>query len=403
MILMIKVFCIILLLLYPSSKVFAKTLLPTPADITKNAIQLAQNFIHLHPANDLVWDWRGSIFTYGLMEFAQNLTSENKKKEFIQYITDYHQHWEKIGIPPIDHSDHCPSALGLLALKKLKTPKLNYSALEKAATYLRTQKRNDLGALDHLGSLNVYPHSMWVDSLMMYALFAVQYGKEIGDHPLLDFGASQVRIFAKALQDPKDHLFRHARFEHDKSYWKEMKAGERPEVFHEIYENGGSVLPKESAYWLRGNSWVMVSAVEMLDQLPANHPERKIILKLLKSMAEAALKYQHSSGMWSTLMNIPSYEESSGTALVAYAFAHAVHQGYLSQDYYSHAELAYSALLKNLAKTPEGLSLTQNSKGTEPDVPAVYTKLSIISDAAYGVGGFLMLSKELLLPTLQKP
>jgi len=361
------------------------------------AILLANNYLSHNPPESLVWDWRGSIFTYGLSEYARSLPKGTDKTKFINFIKTYHDEWAKKGIPTIDHSDHCPSALSLLALKKMAVPGLRIEALEKVANYIRTQKRNDIGALDHLGTLPVYPHSIWVDSLMMYGLFAVQYGVENHEPALRDFGTKQISIFAKALQDPNDHLFRHARYEGDeisKNY------GSRSEVVSAIYQDHGSVLPKEAAYWLRGNSWVLVSSVEMLDELSAGS-EKDAILKIVRSQAEAVLKYQQTSGLWRTLMNLdavnqnPSYEESSGSALVAYAFAHAAHRGYLPKSYLLSAEKAYQALLKKLKPTDQGLSLTQNSMGTEPFPPLVYTQIKLIDDAAYGVGGFLMLSGEL--------
>ena len=388
-----SLFYVLFITLGYQSTAYAK---PSPADA------LARNYIFNHPAQSLVWDWRGSIFTYGLMEYARSLPPGARKNEFSQYVINYHTSWAKKGIPVIDRSDDCPSALSLLMLKKMGISPLSSLALEKVATYIRTQKRNDIGALDHLGALNVYPHSIWVDSLMMYALFAVQYGVENNEPALRDFGASQISIFAKALQDPTDHLFRHARYQHDFSYYNQMEHDhERPEVLKAVYQDNGNVLPKEAAYWLRGNSWVLVSSVEMLDVLPKDHPERQNILRVVREMTAALLKYQQPSGLWRTLINVasvnknPSYEESSGTALVAYAIAHAVHRHYLPHSYLQSSMKAYQGLLTKLKPTPQGLSLTQNSTSTEPYPARVYTQVELEDDATYGVGGFLMLAAEL--------
>ncbi|MBI4668755.1 MAG: glycoside hydrolase family 88 protein [Elusimicrobia bacterium] len=55
-----------------------------------------------------------------------------------------------------------------------------------------------------------YPDSIWADSLMMYALFAVEWGAYQGDKALYEFGLAQPGIFAGVLQDPGSGLFKHA-------------------------------------------------------------------------------------------------------------------------------------------------------------------------------------------------
>ena len=81
----------------------------------------------------------------------------------------------------------------------------------------------------------------------------------------------------------------------------------------------------------RGNGWVMVALPSILDYL-GDSPEREEILSCFQRTAEAIVKTQQENGMFRTLLMLPSYEETSGTALIAAGLIHGVNHGYLDQN-----------------------------------------------------------------------
>lgn len=340
------------------------------------AQQVARNFIHKHSAQKQKWGWESGVFLYGLTELIDASGDDSEeKKAFQSYVAAYLDKFEKKGLPAINRSDSCPPAL--TASYFVKFNPASKKLTEEVLHYLKHEPKNSIGTIDHLGHsfLRIfYPNSVWVDSLMMVGVTAAELGILHQDSSLIDFAAKQHSIFASVLQDQETNLFYHA--------WK---------------ERNGKVIPKTHSYWLRGNGWVLASAIEILKRIPANHPERDGIIKVLKSTSEAILKYQLNTGLWKTVLNLPekSYEESSGTALVAYAYSEGFQMGLLDARYMNAAKLAWQGLEKKLKPTRFGLSLTANSAPTNPGPRVNYFSIRKINDAPYGVGPFLKLALSL--------
>lgn len=245
-------------------------------------------------------------------------------------------------------------------------------AVAPVAAFLRTQPRNRLGALDHLGVgtllRRVYPASIWIDSLMMYAATAVALGRALDDDALVDFGSAQPRIFAEVLQDRETDLFRHA-----------------------YLEDRHRPRPRTPTFWLRGNGWVMAALVDMLEH---EHPSRADNLAIFERLARALLERQRADGLWPTVLGDPAtYREASGSALVAYALAKASRLGLL--DARAAARRTFDALTASLRPCRDGLSLPGISGPTIPGPHLAYALVPRFADIDYGVGAFCLLAAEL--------
>ena len=188
------------------------------------------------------WRWDGAIAVFGLARLKTPACTA-----FVERYLRHHAGRAKVAMP-----DHCAPALAAVAAQSWITEDTFARAVAPVASFLRTQPRNRLGALDHLGVRTalsrLFPASIWIDSLMMYAATAVAVGRALDDPRLVDFGSAQPQIFAEVLQDPGTHLFRHAYLE----------ARSRPR-------------PRSATFWLRGNGWVAAALVDMLEH---EHPSR---------------------------------------------------------------------------------------------------------------------------------
>ena len=68
-----------------------------------------------------------------------------------------------------------------------------------------------------------------------------------------------------------------------------------------------------------------------------------------RKMMSALLKWQRPNGLWGQLLNDPeSYDETSATAMFAYAFAEGAKAGVLNGEYKAAVEKAYAALVARL-------------------------------------------------------
>ncbi|WP_217620905.1 glycoside hydrolase family 88 protein, partial [Bacillus sp. GbtcB13] len=77
--------------------------------------------------------------------------------------------------------------------------------------------------------------------------------------------------------------------------------------------------------WGRGNGWVLFSLSELLAVLPTEHPDRKELIRLFRTLCGGILQCQGDSGLWHQVLTDPeSYEETSCTAMFVYALSRGI-------------------------------------------------------------------------------
>ena len=147
-------------------------------------------------------------------------------------------------------------------------------------------------------------NTVWLDDMFMGIPAVAYMGRLTGDTKYYDEAARQVLQFAQRMWVPEKKLFRHG--------WVEDMQ------FHPAF------------HWGRANGWAILTLCEVLDVLPADHPQRPQILALLRQHAEGLAALQHHDGFWHQLLDRPdTYLETSATAIYAYCLAHAVNQGWI--------------------------------------------------------------------------
>lgn len=345
------------------------------AAIVARARALADRYVALHPPRRQGWSWEAGVFLHALCELGR--ADPIAAARYASYVRDYHAGWARRGVPPIDRSDRCAPALSALALALAGGDEVGLPAARAVARYVREAPREGPGALNHAGRswLNaLYPRSIWVDSLMMYGVFAARWGAWAREPGLVDFAARQVGAFASRLQDPATGLFRHA--------WLTRL---------------GRAVPAAEAYWLRGNGWVLAAGAQIADALPAGHPEAPALVATLQRLAAGLQPYQRPDGQWDSVLNDPgySYPETSGTALVAYGLARGALAGWLEPGALAPARRAYDGVDARLVETPLGLSLPGVSAPTNALPKVAYRLVPTRPDRAYGVGAYLLASVAL--------
>jgi unsaturated rhamnogalacturonyl hydrolase len=334
------------------------------------AMAVARNFARDNSPESLDWNWGPAVFLYAISRLGE---------EFTPYLSKYHAHHARRPEEP-RFADHCPSALSAIELFKRAGDDAGLTSALAVASYLRHEERNAIGSLDHLGSSSsvswTYPSSIWVDSLMMWGVFSVKWGRFAFDQELLRFGLAQPAIFASKLQDPQSGLFRHA--------WMIEKQ---------------AAVPEAEAFWLRGNGWVVTAIIEMLDALPPSGyaRERAELLAIYRRAVQGLLAHQLPNGLWDTIVNDPgyAYEELSGSALAAYAIARGVQRGYLDRSLLPRARQALVAIAARLDKTSVGYSMPGISWYTIPLPKAAYRLVPLRTDLPYGVGAFVLAAQAL--------
>ncbi len=288
-------------------------------------IDLADASVKRLDPSKLKWMWGEALYTWALHLLDEALGEDR----YLPYILNYlDTHIDK-GYR-VDQSD--TMAPGLTALAAFtRTGDDKYKAIvDRVVDYLKHSERVLDYMPNHLGSSpegKLYPKSVWVDSVMMYGVFAGWYGRLMGDSEILDFALRQPALFAQYLQDPKDKLFYHC-------YWTRR----------------GHTWPRNKLYWGRGNGWVIAGLPLTIMHFDRDSEQWNQAVSILRSTSAALLPYQRKDGFYETVFNRPgkTYPESSATALIATGWMQGVADGYLDEEYLEPGLRAFDAVLNSL-------------------------------------------------------
>lgn len=163
-----------------------------------------------------------------------------------------------------------------------------------------------------------------------------------------------------------------------------------------LYFRDGSYLDKKEKngkkiFWARGNGWVLAGLVRVMENMPANHPERKKFEQLYLDMATKIASLQQPDGSWhASLLDPESYpvKETSGTGFYCYALLWGLNHGMLdSKTYWPVVKKAWAALATSVH--PDGMLGYVQRIGASPDA------VTENSTEVYGVGAFLLTGAQL--------
>jgi rhamnogalacturonyl hydrolase YesR len=211
--------------------------------------------------------------------------------------------------------------------------------------------------------------TLWADDLYMSVPFLARMGKLTGDKKYFDFAIKQVENFNRYIYDPTTGLYLHA-------------------FYNDANTNG-------VARWGRCNGWVALAQADLISNLPANHPKRAELIKLLLRQIIGFSRYQDISGMWHQLLDKPdSYEESSVTAMFVYTVAKAVNEGWISPRYISIAQNGWEALSKKVTADGQVPDICIGTSINE-DIRYYYNRPKELNDT-HGLGAFLLAGTEMI-------
>lgn len=216
------------------------------------------------------------------------------------------------------------------------------------------------------------PHynAVWLDDMFMALPSMAVRSQYANDPKQIDEAANIATGFFKRMWMPEKNIFRHG------------------------YVEGAGSQP--SMAWGRANGWAILTMCQLLDFLPENHPKRAEILDIYRKHAAGLAELQGIDGFWHQLLDRPeTYNETSATAIFAYALAHGINEGWLDATTYGPvAQLAWEAVSSKI-----------NDKGEVEDVcvgtgmgfePAYYAYRPVSVKAAHGYGPAIWAGAEMI-------
>jgi rhamnogalacturonyl hydrolase YesR len=328
------------------------------------------------------WAYVNGVLTTGMMQMA-NVLNDKKYAEYSQhnfnFIFDNIPYFEalyKVKTPKVEFGpvfsmsnlDACGAmSAGLMDVYQVDKRQEFKAYLDRAANYiLHKQLRLEDGTLCRP---NPRPNTIWADDLYMSVPFLARMGRLTGDSKYFDDAIKQVEQFNKYLYDSNTGL-----------YW------------HNYYSD---VAMNGVGHWGRANGWLAVAQTELLNNLPANHPKRAELIRLLLRQIVGFARYQDQSGLWHQLLDKPdSYQETSVTAMYTYAVAKAVNEGWINPKYIAIAREGWKGLTGKI--TADG-QLEDVCIGTNmgEDIKFYYTRPKELNDT-HGLGALLLAGTEMI-------
>lgn len=267
-----------------------------------------------------LWDWSQGVGLYGIWCLYQG-TNDPRYRAYL--IGWFERHWDEATVKNVNHV--APMLTLVSLLEQQDNPKWHSLVQEYAAWIDQGLLRTDMGGFAHTTATRNNEQQLWVDTLFMSGLFQIKAGVLLNRPDYREEVIYQFLLHSQFLADPVSGLWRHG--------WH----------FAEKRHFAG-------ALWGRGNGWAAITAVELLEIIrTTSSASSRLIEQSFLRQSAALLETQASNGMWHTLINSPdSYQESSATAAIAYAFLKGYRLGILTTAYQQAGLRAIAALLERI-------------------------------------------------------
>lgn len=340
-------------------------------EVAEKTRAVADSWMAGAPPQALEWDWGDGVLTFALLELAE-VTGEAKYSDYVRDYVEFHQ---DRGVVYFWNDNLTPALSAALLILREGAP--FEPILQGAEKYLfEDAPRTPSGGIRHLGFLPFFfVADLWVDSLFHFVPLMARISELRGTPDALNDAASQLLIFARAMQDPATGLFTHAY----------------------IDSGGGAQVPRydEGAFWARGNGWVIAAMADLLSRLPADHPDRAELLERCLALEAALRAYQDPGGRYHTLLFEPgTYLETAASGLITYGMARGVREGIFGDETRDAAGLGMEGLFDALVEDEErGTLVDFTSLGTVP-IAATYPRVNIAKQVVYGVGAWILAGTE---------
>lgn len=334
------------------------------------------------------WDYTQGLIAKAMLQVyleTEDSTILNYVQDFADYFID-----EKGIIKTYKLSNYNLDRVNggnfLFELYRLNPQEKYWLAIELLRSQLQTQPRNSDGGFWHK---QIYPHQMWLDGLYMAEPFYARYACERNKPELFDDITRQFIVVDAHTLNTKTGLNYHGYDESREQEWANKETG------------------CSAHTWGRAEGWYLMGIVDVLDYLPANHPNRQQLIDILQRVCKSLLKYQSKNGMWYQVPDLPkragNYEESTCTAMFCYTMAKGSRRGYLDGKYLQYAQKAFDGLIGKMRQEEDGTwSLTRccavAGLGGNPYRSGTYdyyVNEKIRDNDPKGIGPFIMAALEL--------
>jgi len=369
--------------------------IPYSQQMAQTAMNIWKDSFALPGDNTAKWRYDQGVILKGF-EGIWNKTGDPAYFNYIQKSMDFYVGNDGTikGYKPTEYNiDHVNNGKLLLLLYRVTGKEKYWKAATSLRDQLRTHPRTSQGGFWHK---NIYPSQMWLDGLYMGEPFYAEYAFLAHEDTAFNDIIKQFILMERNSRDYKTGLLYHGWDESKKQKWANKETGTSPN------------------FWGRAMGWYAMALVDVLDYIPADHPQRRELIAILNRLSTAVLKVQDKkNGLWYQVSDKGSqkgnYVEASASSMFVYALAKGVRKGYLSSTVSKQVKKAYDGIIKEFIETDPNGQL--NLKGTVQvsglgGTPyrdgsfEYYISEPVIANEPKGIGAFLLAANEMeMLPT----
>jgi unsaturated rhamnogalacturonyl hydrolase len=318
------------------------------------------------------FEYEPGIVLHGMRRVYEQ-TRDRRYRDYIQRWVDHFVNEEGVIGWRENHNLDFIQPAGLILFLYDETGAAKYA---QAARRVRERfdrfPRNAAGGFWHK---EIYPNEMWADGIYMAEPFIVSYGKRFGDTAFCyDTAVFQTTLIAEHAFNEEQGLIYHAWDQDRNAAWADPKTGVSP------------------AFWSRGAAWYVMALVDMLAELPNDHPGYKRLLALLHQSAEGLKKAQDpKSGLWYQVLDkgglADNWHETSGSAMFVYALKAAVDRKLIATEYRAVAQKGWAGIKTRIQVDADGQPVftdTVQGMGVQKDY-AGYVSKRRLSNSPHGL------------------
>ena len=302
----------------------------------------AWNLEKIREGKKVTWNYIDGCMLTALMEMT-SITGDGRYAGFVEKVIDHFVQEDGSILtlqPEKANLDDINEGRVLFELyRKTGTSKYRLAA-DRLMEQLKVQPRTYEGNFWHKA---IYPDQVWLDGIYMAQPFYALYVKNFGDGDYSDT-VGQIKTVYKRMRSEEKGLYYHGYDASKKAFWADPETG------------------CSRNFWLRSLGWFAVALADLSEILPEGE-DRAALTGIFADLMEHMKAYADpETGMY---WQVPdqqgregNYQETSGSAMMAYAMLKGARLGILPGEFAALGEKTFLGIMdRYLTFTDTGLNL----------------------------------------------
>ena len=338
------------------------------------------------------WNYIDGCMVKALIDFGKTC-GEQKYTDYAKAFIDYRvsENGEISGYKRENYNlDDINAGKTLFSLYEMTGEKKYRKALGNVYRQVEEQPRTFENNFWHK---LIYENQVWLDGFYMVQPFYMQYETVFNDRKNYKDIFDQFEKARLNMRDPKTGLYYHGYDASRKIFWCDSETG----------------LSKN--FWLRSMGWFVMALIDTLEQCDKTGYEKEYdsLSSMFRDLVDSLLKYKTENNFWYQVVDKGSepgnYEETSGTAIMAYALLKGSRIGLLPKEYSEIGKQVFESICSRYINEDGVMHLggiclvaglgPDNNRRRDGSFE-YYISEPVVENDAKGVGPFLLAYTEML-------